>query len=77
MLEVTDNGVGREQALQKPGGNMKKGSLSTSLTEKRLEHFRKALKEKNISYEIIDLYDGERPKGTKVVMLLPYKKIFA
>lgn len=77
MLEVTDNGVGREQALQKPGGNMKKGSLSTSLTEKRLEHFRKALKEKNISYEIIDLYDGERPKGTKVMMLLPYKKIFA
>lgn len=76
MLEVTDDGVGREQAARNPGGNMKKNSLSTSLTEKRLEHFRKALKEKNISYQIIDLYDGEKPKGTKVVMMLPCKRVY-
>jgi LytS/YehU family sensor histidine kinase len=76
MLEVTDNGIGREKAAEiKP--TAKKQSVSTKLTEKRLEHFRKILKEKNISYEIIDLYEEETAAGTKVVMMLPYKKIYA
>jgi tetratricopeptide (TPR) repeat protein len=76
MLEVTDNGIGREKAAEiKPTGNRQ--SVSTKLTEKRLEHFRKILKEKNISYEIIDLYEEETAAGTKVVMMLPYKKIYA
>lgn len=77
MLEVTDDGVGREQAANVHVSNIKKQSISTRLTEKRLEHFRKALKEKNISYEIIDLYEGSEAAGTKVVMVMPYKKIFA
>jgi len=76
MLEVTDNGIGREKAAQiKP--TMKKQSVSTKLTEKRLEHFRKILKEKNISYEIIDLFDEGAASGTKVVIMLPYKRIYA
>jgi len=76
MLEVTDNGVGRNKAA----GNkplMKKESLSTRLTEKRLEHFRKILKEKQISYEITDLYEDGNAAGTRVVMMLPWKKIYA
>jgi LytS/YehU family sensor histidine kinase len=76
MLEVTDNGVGREKASEMTTG-MKKQSISTKLTEKRLEHFRKILKEKQISYEIIDLYEGDAAAGTKVVMMLPFKKIYA
>jgi hypothetical protein len=76
MLEVTDNGVGREKASEMTTG-MKKQSISTKLTEKRLEHFRKILKEKQISYEIIDLYEGDAAAGTKVVMMLPYRKIYA
>ncbi len=76
MLEVTDNGVGREKAAgEQP--RMKKESVSTKLTQKRLEHFRKRMKEKRISYEIIDLFDGADASGTKVVMMLPYKKIYA
>jgi tetratricopeptide (TPR) repeat protein len=76
MLEVTDNGVGREKAAEvKP--TVRKRSISTLLTEKRLEHFRKILKEKNISYKIIDLYEEGVAAGTKVVMMLPYKKIYA
>lgn len=76
MLEVTDNGVGRDKAEEhKP--LMKKESLSTRLTEKRLEHFRKILKEKHISYEIIDLYEEGVAAGTRVVMMLPWKKIYA
>ena len=76
MLEVADNGIGREKAAEhKP--LMKKESISTRLTEKRLEHFRKILKEKQISYEIIDLYEDGNAAGTRVVMMLPWKKIYA
>lgn len=76
MLEVTDNGIGREKAAVKIP-SMKKESISTRLTEKRLEHFRKVLKEKQISYEIIDLFEEGSASGTKVVMLLPWKRIYA
>ena len=76
MLEVTDNGVGRQQAAEESPG-MKKQSLSTKLTEKRLEHFRHILREKQISYEIIDLYEDGDASGTKVVIMLPYRKIYA
>jgi len=76
MLEVTDNGVGRKQASEAIP-RTKKQSLSTKLTQKRLEHFRKILKKKQISYEIIDLYDDGAAAGTKVIMMLPYRKIYA
>ena len=76
MLEVTDNGIGREKAAVKIP-SMKKESISTRLTEKRLEHFRKVLKEKQISYEIIDLFEEGIASGTKVVMLLPWKRIYS
>ena len=76
MLEVTDNGIGREKAAVKIP-SMKKESISTRLTEKRLEHFRKVLKEKQISYEIIDLFEEGVASGTKVVMLLPWKRIYS
>jgi len=76
MLEVTDNGIGREKAAVKMP-SMKKESISTRLTEKRLEYFRKVLKEKQISYEIIDLFEEGCASGTKVVMLLPWKRIYA
>ena len=76
-LEVTDNGVGRREAGAKSPDERKKRSISTKLTAERLEHFRKKLKEKNISYEVTDLYENEKDSGTRVVMMLPYKKIYA
>ena len=76
MLEITDNGIGRQKAAE-ISPSVKKQSVSTKLTEKRLEHFRKILKEKQISYEITDLYDEGTATGTKVVMMLPYRKVFA
>jgi tetratricopeptide (TPR) repeat protein len=76
MLEVTDNGIGREKASElRP--SVQKESVSTKLTQKRLEHFRKSLREKQISYEIIDLYDNGAAAGTRVVMMLPWKKVYA
>lgn len=76
MLEVTDNGIGRDKAGKKQPV-MKKQSVSTKLTEKRLDHFRKILGKKKISYEIIDLFEDGKAAGTRVVMLLPCKRIYA
>lgn len=76
VLEVTDNGIGREKAAEVTP-TVKKRSISTKLTEKRLEHFRKILKEKNISYRIIDMYEEGASTGTKVIMMLPFKQIYA
>jgi len=76
MLEVTDNGIGRTEAAARASKKKKKQSISTKLTAQRLEHFRKTMREKNISYEIIDLYEHNQATGTKVVMMLPYKRIF-
>lgn len=77
MLEVTDNGVGRKMAPANEDQRIKKNSISTRLTQRRLNYFRKTLKKKEISYEIIDLYNMQESAGTKVVMLMPCKKIFA
>ncbi len=77
MLEVTDNGVGRKESAARASEQRNKKSVSTKLTSERLENFRKTLRQKSISFEIIDLYDNDRAAGTKVVMMLPYKKIYA
>lgn len=76
-LEVTDNGVGRKEAGTNSPEKKNKKSVSTQITGERLENFRKSMKQKNISFEIIDLYDNDKPTGTKVVMMLPYRKIYA
>ena len=76
-LVITDNGVGRDQAGEIVSKSMKKQSVSTGLTSKRLEHFRNTLKEKNISYQIIDLFNNGESAGTQVIMMLPYRKIYA
>ena len=76
-LEVVDNGIGRKEATARGAGKKNKKSVSTEITRERLENFRKVMRQKNISYEITDLYEEDRAAGTKVVMLLPYKKIYA
>jgi LytS/YehU family sensor histidine kinase len=76
-LEVTDNGVGRRDAFTRGEAKNNKKSLSTQMTRERLENFRKRLRNKSISYEITDLYKNEKASGTRVVIMLPYKKIYA
>jgi hypothetical protein len=76
ILEVTDNGIGRKEAEARAEVKGDKRSVSTKVTTERLENFRKLLRQKRISYEITDLYDNDRAAGTKVVMMLPYRKIF-
>jgi LytS/YehU family sensor histidine kinase len=76
MLEVTDNGIGRKEAAERSEAKRDKKSVSTKVTIERLENFRKTLRQKRISYEITDLFDNDQASGTKVVMMLPYRKIF-
>jgi tetratricopeptide (TPR) repeat protein len=76
-LEVTDNGIGRKEAAERAEEHKDKKSVSSKVTAERLENFRKTLRQKNISYNITDLYDKDRAAGTSVVMMLPYKKIYA
>lgn len=75
-LEVTDNGVGRKEAEKITGRKQKKQSVSTRLTSQRLAYFRKTLRKKSIIYETIDLQENGKASGTKVIMMLPYRKIF-
>jgi len=77
LLEITDNGIGRKEASSDNHAKKNKKSVSTQIMKERLENFRKTMRQKNISYEITDLYEHDRAAGTKVVMMLPYKKIYA
>ena len=76
ILEVTDNGIGRKEAEKIVAERWDKKSVSTKVNAERLENFRKTLHQKNISYEIIDLFDKDRAAGTKVIMKLPYKMVY-
>jgi tetratricopeptide (TPR) repeat protein len=76
-LEITDNGIGRDLANTNKNSEYKKQSLSVILTQERIQYFQKAFKKKGISYEIVDLTDNGVPSGTKVVFMVPYKKMFA
>ena len=50
--------------------------MSTTLIQERLVFFRKKLKIKEINYDITDLYDNTTPSGTRVTVVMPYRKIF-
>jgi len=75
-IEVTDNGIGRQEAATTKPLNINKKSLSTQITMERLENFRKSMNQKGITYEITDLIDNEKATGTRITMMLPYKKVF-
>jgi LytS/YehU family sensor histidine kinase len=74
-LEILDNGIGRAEAADRASGKGAKKSVSTVLTEERLGYFRKTLKKKEIGMEIVDLFDNNKPAGTKVMIMLPYVNV--
>ena len=75
-FEITDNGVGRANAVTREKTLPVKKSVSTDLISQRLGYFRKILHMKNIIFEITDLYENAKASGTKVIMMLPCKKIY-
>ncbi|MDZ7740146.1 MAG: histidine kinase [Bacteroidales bacterium] len=77
-LEVTDNGTGRElSGKEKKERDINKQSISTAVIQERLDFFRKKMKIKNITYDIKDLYENSDPSGTKVTIMMPFRKVFA
>ncbi|MGM0408065.1 MAG: tetratricopeptide repeat protein [Bacteroidota bacterium] len=69
LVEVEDNGIGREKALEMKKAAYK--SFAIDVTKKRLERLNRRNKNK-IFFEIIDLKTNENiPQGTKVKFLLP------
>ena len=80
ICKITDNGVGREKAMQIKNNNTKNTqhlSIATRNIDERLDILSKAEKKKaRISF--IDLYDDSgAPKGTEVVVLLPIVETLA
>jgi len=72
IFEVTDNGIGREEAVRISGQKLG-GSVSTSITRERLSIIAKRLNT-SADLQIIDLFsDDKKPAGTKVTIKLPYK----
>ena len=64
LFEIEDDGVGREVARQLRQQNFPQHkSMGTFLTEERL---RLINRQEKASFEIIDLYDGEKSSGTLV-----------
>jgi len=73
---ITDNGIGRKKAAEIASrqGNHHV-SFALSAIEKRMQIFKKQYNQ-NIGYRIEDLYKNEKATGTKVVLTMPFKKIF-
>ncbi|MEY8849736.1 tetratricopeptide repeat protein [Psychroserpens sp. XS_ASV72] len=72
-LAIEDNGIGREQS-EKINQNklLKRKSVGISLTKARLANFSKGY-DKDYKIHIEDLYDNDKPKGTRVVIDIPIR----
>lgn len=70
---ITDNGVGRKKAKEiKERQNKAYASFSVQAIKSRFEIMQELYKsELGVSY--VDLYEDEKPVGTKVVIRLPFK----
>lgn len=76
MVEVEDNGIGREKAMkmQKKKGKLHK-SMGLEIISKRMESMNKITLRK-IQLEIIDLHGSDgAATGTRVRIYIPYKNV--
>ena len=68
---IEDNGVGRKRMSEiQNRNNHSHKSFATGAIEKRLDLLNVYLKQ-HYSFDIIDLYDGDTAKGTKVIINFP------
>jgi tetratricopeptide (TPR) repeat protein len=73
---IIDNGIGRKKAIEigKRQGNNHE-SFALNAIKKRLDIFSKN-DNQNVGYDIEDLYENHIAIGTKVVVVMPFKKRF-
>ena len=70
QIEVEDNGIGRETAAKQKADNRKKGDsigLQNIIDRLKIAYPKRVEQPVNI----IDLYDGLKPMGTRVILLIP------
>ncbi len=71
LCTITDNGIGRDHAQEiKTRQNNSNASFATQATEKRIDLLNTYSKT-NYTFEIIDLFENDKAKGTKVIITLP------
>jgi sensor histidine kinase YesM len=73
LCTIEDNGVGREKSNEFKKNRVKQHkSMGMSITQERLNILNSTLK-RNISVEIIDLYENGNPAGTRVNLIIPFE----
>lgn len=72
IVQIEDNGIGRDQSKLKNKSKNEKTSLGINITKKRLELINETSKDK-FKIEIIDLVENNKPTGTKVLVQFPKK----
>jgi LytS/YehU family sensor histidine kinase len=71
---VLDNGIGRNAALKrKEQRDNKRKSLGMQVTQERLDIFREE-SGMEVAMQIVDLLDGEKALGTKVILRIPFEE---
>lgn len=71
VCEVIDNGVGRKKSEEIKARNTRTyQSFATQATDKRMDLLN-SFNNKKYNFEIIDLYDEDKPSGTKVIITIP------
>ena len=74
-VEIIDNGIGRKASAEiKESKKLKRNSVGIDITKARLANFSESFAN-SYSLEIEDLYENEKPSGTKVILKIPIKKI--
>jgi hypothetical protein len=73
IVEITDNGIGRQQAAAQKIANTNTASKGMDITGRRIKEYNQL---RGISaIEIIDLYDSaQQPAGTKVILHIKRKR---
>ncbi|MFD2592558.1 histidine kinase [Aquimarina hainanensis] len=74
LCTITDNGIGRKKAkeiLDRRGNHHE--SFALNAIKKRLQILNKQ-HDMGVGYTITDLYKGELPTGTQIIIRMPYKK---
>lgn len=76
ICTIIDNGVGREESerIQKRRGG-KHESFAMNAIQERLNLLGERF-EGNFSFEVIDLYDYDVSKGTKIIVRIPFEQEF-
>ncbi|NER18993.1 sensor histidine kinase [Spongiivirga citrea] len=69
IIEVEDNGIGRKSAMKKKiKKDPKRNSFGLDIMKERIEILNSISKKKQITYNVIDLYEDNTPKGTKAIL---------